>query len=146
MNRTLPRPNTKKYNVVIDVLLMIMIIVFLSIAIMFLPFLFWIKLILLFVVLLFFLEFYLRFLGVQIVKCYQHYASEETRRKCLCVPSCSEYAIICFKKKPFIIACFKIRKRLFKTCCGEYKVDKPQKNSLKILICLILEFVCRNYI
>ena len=37
-------------------------------------------------------EVYGRFLGIKVVECYQHYAKEETRRRCLCVPSCSESA------------------------------------------------------
>ena len=75
---------------------------------------------------LFFSEFYLRFLGVKIVECYQHYAKEETRRRCLCVPSCSEYAILCLKKYELIYALLKIRKRLFVTCKGDdYILDDP---------------------
>lgn len=84
------------------------------------------KMIIIIVGILVFSEFYSRFLGIKIVECYQHYAKEETRRRCLCVPSCSEYAILCFKKYIFIYALIKIRKRLFKTCRGEdYKIDWP---------------------
>ena len=84
------------------------------------------KWLVLLVALLLFSEFYLRFLGIKIVECYQHYSKEETRRRCLCVPSCSEYAILCFKKYVFVYAILKIRKRLFKTCKGEdYKIDWP---------------------
>jgi len=68
----------------------------------------------------------LRLLGVVAVKCYQHYASEGRRRRCLCKPTCSEYAILCFKKYIFVYALIKIHKRLFKTCKGEdYKIDWP---------------------
>ena len=71
-------------------------------------------------------EFSLRFLGIKTVECYQHYAREETRRKCLCVPSCSEYAILCFQKYELVYALLKIRKRLYVTCQGfEYIVDNP---------------------
>ena len=59
-----------------------------------------------------FSDFYLRFLGIKAVECYQHYAKEETRRKCLCVPSCSEYAILCLKKYELIKALLKIKKRI----------------------------------
>lgn len=74
-------------------------------------------------------ELYIRFCLFQTVKCYQHYAKEETRRKCMCIPSCSEYAIICLKKiYPLPIALIKIRTRLYKTCRGEdYKLDFPLK-------------------
>jgi putative component of membrane protein insertase Oxa1/YidC/SpoIIIJ protein YidD len=84
------------------------------------------KSIIVLVLILIFSELYLRFLGIKVVECYQHYAKEETRRRCLCVPSCSEYAILCFKKYFFIYAIMKIYKRLFKTCKGEnYKIDWP---------------------
>ena len=85
-----------------------------------------IKLITILVSHLLFSELYLRLLGIKIVECYQHYSKEETRRRCLCVPSCSEYAILCFKKYIFVYAIMKIYKRLFKTCKGEdYKIDWP---------------------
>ena len=80
--------------------------------------------------LLFIFELYIRFCLLQTVKCYQHYAKEETRRRCMCIPSCSEYAIICLEKIfPLAIALMKIRIRLYKTCRGEdYKLDFPLKN------------------
>ena len=72
------------------------------------------------------LELLPRIIGIFAIKCYQHYASEETRRRCLCVPSCSEYSIICLKKYELIHALLKIRKRLFKTCKGHrYVIDNP---------------------
>ena len=68
----------------------------------------------------------LRPLGIVFVKCYQHHASEERRRRCLCKPTCSEYAILCLKKYIFFYALYKIYKRLFVTCKGEdYKIDMP---------------------
>ena len=71
-------------------------------------------------------EAYGRFLAIKMVECYQHYASEEKRRSCKCVPSCSEYAILCFKKYELVYALIKIRKRLFVTCKGfDYIVDHP---------------------
>ena len=80
-----------------------------------------------FVVVIF--ETYLRFCFIVLIKCYQRYAKEDTRRRCKCIPSCSEYSIICLKKIfPLIIAFLKIRKRLFVTCDGgDYKVDFPNK-------------------
>lgn len=73
-----------------------------------------------------FSDLYLRFWGIKIVECYQHYAKAETRRRCLCVPSCSEYAILCLKKYELIYALSKIRKRLFVTCKGyDYIIDNP---------------------
>ena len=79
------------------------------------------------------LEGYLRFCLICAVKCYQGRAKEETRRRCKCIPSCSQYAIIALKSVfPLIIALLKIRKRLFVTCNGEeYKVDFPLKRMGK---------------
>lgn len=72
------------------------------------------------------LEFSLKFIGIKVIECYQHYATEETRRNCLCVPSCSEYAILCLKKFELIYALLKISKRLFFTCKGfDYIIDDP---------------------
>lgn len=71
-------------------------------------------------------ETYGRFLGIKVVECYQHYATEATRRKCKCVPSCSEYAVLCLKKYGLIKALLKIKKRLFVTCKGfAYILDDP---------------------
>ena len=54
-------------------------------------------------------------LCIKLVECYQHYAKEATRRKCLCKPTCSEYAIAVLKKYMLAVALYKIWKRLFKT-------------------------------
>ena len=74
-------------------------------------------------------EIYLRFCFVIVVKYYQAIAKEETRRRCQCIPSCSEYAVIALKRVfPLLHALLKIRKRLYITCNGEeYKIDFPTK-------------------
>ena len=127
--RELRRPSNKKYKVVIlfsiSLLLIPCTIVFpllLSIAMIY-------KFLLSMALLISTFEIYIRFCLIQTVKCYQHYAKEETRKRCMCVPSCSEYAIICLERIfPLIIALFKIRTRLYKTCKGEdYKLDFPFK-------------------
>ena len=65
-------------------------------------------------------------LCIGLVECYQHYAPEERRRRCLCMPTCSEYALLVLKKDFLPIALCKIRKRLFKTCRdGNYQKDFP---------------------
>ena len=70
--------------------------------------------------------FIARCLCIKLIECYQRYAKDETRRKCLCMPTCSEYAIIVLQTKPFVIAIYKIMKRLFRTCKGGiYKKDTP---------------------
>ena len=100
--RTLAKPKTKLFHVI--VLSVVFLILLSALCIILLNFGGLLQKILLTVFSVFiFSEIYLRFLGVKIVKCYQHYAKEETRRRCLCVPSCSEYAILCFKKYELVI-------------------------------------------
>ena len=72
------------------------------------------------------LDYTLRRFLVKVIECYQHYAKEETRRRCLCLPSCSQYAIIVLNQKCLFVAVYKISKRLFKTCRGwDPKLDLP---------------------
>lgn len=127
--RVLQRPNTSKAEVV---LLLVMVPPLLSVPVLFFFFArlrIVVRSIILFFGIILVHEAYLRFCLIQAVKCYQHYANEETRRRCLCIPSCSDYAILSLKTVfPLIIALFKIRKRLYVTCDGvEYKVDFPSK-------------------
>lgn len=69
---------------------------------------------------------FLKKICIKLVECYQHYAKEETRRKCVCIPSCSEYSIAVLKKYNIFKALNKIRIRLFKTCGGYgYIHDEP---------------------
>lgn len=126
MSRTLPRPKTTKLHVAFWVVLFVTLLTALVIGAVYLPLSPLWRIGLAVIVILLFLEFSLKFLGIKFVECYQHYASEERRRRCLCIPSCSEYAILCFKKYGFIRALVKIRKRLYRTCTGdEYKEDYP---------------------
>jgi len=61
-----------------------------------------------------------------IVRLYQKYASESTRRRCCCMPSCSEYALLALDKYIWPKALWKIYKRLTHTCMESgYKVDYP---------------------
>ena len=69
--------------------------------------------------------FWIKYIAIKLVECYQHYAKEETRRRCLCKPTCSEYAICVLKKYFVFVALYKIYKRLFKTCKNDYKIDFP---------------------
>ncbi len=64
---------------------------------------------------------------IKAIECYQHCAKEKTRRRCICVPSCSEYSIAVLKKYNIFKALNKIRIRLFKTCRGGfgYISDEP---------------------
>lgn len=132
-SRQLIRPNVKKWQVAIS----FVILSFLITASILLPILTrWgvlskIGLCVLLIFILF--ESYFRFCLILTVKCYQHYAKEETRRRCLCVPSCSQYAILSLKKIfPLLLALLKIRKRLYVTCKGEeYILDFPTQKMQK---------------
>ena len=69
---------------------------------------------------------FLKRICIKSIECYQHYAKEKTRRKCVCIPSCSEYSIAVLKKYNIFKALNKIRIRLFKTCGGYgYVQDEP---------------------
>lgn len=60
------------------------------------------------------------------VRLYQQYASEKTRRKCRCMPSCSEYALLALDKYWWPKALWLIYRRLTHTCMQPgYKVDYP---------------------
>lgn len=78
------------------------------------------------VLLLFFNIIVSRFICIDCVMLYQHYAPEEIRRRCLLKPTCSEYAIIALKKYGTIIGGCKIIYRLKFKCRGfYYYVDEP---------------------
>lgn len=78
-------------------------------------------------------ETYLRICFISLVRYYQSKAKETTRRRCKCIPSCSDYSILTLKTIfSFIFAIFKIKKRLFHTCGGSaYKIDFPTKRRSK---------------
>lgn len=125
--RVLARPKTTKWTVAWCVLLLLLLVGLPLTALWMLSDLSgWINLLISVVFVAIVLETYGRFLGIKAVECYQHYADEKTRRKCKCIPSCSEYAILCFQKYELVYALLKIRKRLYVTCQGfEYIVDNP---------------------
>ncbi len=60
------------------------------------------------------------------IRLYQRYAPEETRRKCLFKPTCSEYAILAIQKYGVIRGGMKAYDRLFHRCRGRiYRIDEP---------------------
>ncbi len=60
------------------------------------------------------------------VRLYQHYAKESTRRRCLCRPTCSEYAILAVKKYGAIIGFAMSLYRVLRKCRGSvYRIDYP---------------------
>lgn len=66
----------------------------------------------------------LRFSLIWFVRVYQHYAKSETRLRCCMTPSCSEYAILAFKKYGAIIGCIKTFGRLLR-CHPPGGIDYP---------------------
>lgn len=132
-SRKLSRPKTKKWQVA-TFFVVLPFLAFFAIA---LPLVFEVKtgyrILLICVSIFFVIEGYLRLCLIEIVKCYQHYAKEETRRRCKCIPSCSEYAILSLRGVfPLAVAIAKIKKRLYYTCDGEdYKIDFPNKKLEK---------------
>ncbi len=63
---------------------------------------------------------------IGMIRLYQRYAPEHVRRRCVCMPTCSEYGILCLQKYNLIKALLKIYKRLFKTCGpNDYIIDWP---------------------
>lgn len=80
-----------------------------------------------FLVLLLFLNIIIsRFIFIDCVMLYQHYAPEEIRRRCILKPTCSEYAIIVLRKYGTIIGGCKIIYRLKFKCRGLfYYIDEP---------------------
>ena len=62
---------------------------------------------------------------ISAVEVYQHYATEETRRRCTLMPSCSEYTLLALKKYNVFKALYKTYIRLTKECKGNYKIDYP---------------------
>lgn len=127
LTKPLQRPKTNFFSIAIILFIYCLFCGVLSFFILrlFLSFL-WLKVLL--ITFVWIVTFWLmaRRLFIKIIECYQHYAKESTRRKCLCMPTCSEYAIEVLRKDFLPIALSKIRKRLFVTCKnGFYKIDLP---------------------
>lgn len=74
---------------------------------------------------LLFLGTTIKYIFMKAIECYQHYASEELRRSCVCKPTCSEYALIALKKYNLIKACSLIYTRLTRGCSSDYHEDYP---------------------
>lgn len=66
----------------------------------------------------------LRFTFIWFVRIYQKYAKSETRLRCCMTPSCSEYAILAFKKYGAIIGGIKTFRRLLR-CHPPGGIDYP---------------------
>lgn len=65
-------------------------------------------------------------IAILLVLLYQRYAPETTRRKCTCKPSCSEYALVAFRKYGVFRGGYKVYIRLTRICGnGRYVIDYP---------------------
>ena len=72
------------------------------------------------------LIFCFKYVIIGIIKLYQHYAPEEIRRRCLFMPTCSEYAILAIRKYGGIIGILRTYYRLVYRCRGNiYQIDYP---------------------
>jgi putative component of membrane protein insertase Oxa1/YidC/SpoIIIJ protein YidD len=76
----------------------------------------------------FFIEmfFCFKYAVIGAIKMYQHYAPEEIRRRCLFMPTCSEYAIMAVQKYGGFIGLCKSYFRLMYLCKGNiYRIHYP---------------------
>ena len=72
------------------------------------------------------LFFCFKFALIGTIKLYQHYAPEEIRRRCLFMPTCSEYAILAIRKYGGLIGLCKSYYRLVYLCRGNiYRIHYP---------------------
>lgn len=68
----------------------------------------------------------LKWCVIDIIKLYQHYAPEHIRRRCILMPSCSEFAIIAIRKYGLIIGFFLTLYRLNHRCKGTiHRIEYP---------------------
>ncbi|MDR2558372.1 MAG: membrane protein insertion efficiency factor YidD [Oscillospiraceae bacterium] len=72
------------------------------------------------------LFFFSKYAIIGLIKLYQHYAPDEMRRRCLFMPTCSEYTILAVKKYGSIVGLCKSYYRLVFLCRGNiYKIHYP---------------------
>ena len=72
------------------------------------------------------LIFCFKYVIIGMIKLYQHYAPEEIRRRCLFMPTCSEYTVMAIHKYGTVIGLCKSYFRLFYRCRGNiYMIDYP---------------------
>ena len=124
--RSLPRPKTKIISVVFWLLAYLVVSFITTITVINIFEIINYRWLIYFISYIIFAFLFLKKICIKSIECYQHYAKEETRRKCVCIPSCSEYSIAVLKKYNIFKALNKIRIRLFKTCGGYgYVHDEP---------------------
>lgn len=70
--------------------------------------------------------FGLRWFLIDCIELYQRYATEEVRRRCLLMPTCSEFTILALSKYGLIIGLVLAYIRIFKRCRGNvYRIEYP---------------------
>ena len=127
--RTLTRPSITYKKAIQITLVFFCITIICSITIYFLLFSLGLNIPILLFLLIFYLVVFLfvaKKMSIGIIQLYQHYAPDSIRRKCMLMPTCSEYGIIVLNKYGFFIGWFKIFRRLFFTCKSSvYFIDAP---------------------
>ena len=127
--RTLTRPSITFKKAILITLVFFCITIICSITIYFLLFSLGLNISISLFLFIFYLVVFLfvaKKMSIGIIQLYQHYAPESIRRKCMLMPTCSEYGIIVLNKYGFFIGWFKIFKRLFFTCKSSvYFIDEP---------------------
>jgi len=70
--------------------------------------------------------FSLKNILIGMIRLYQHYASEDLRRRCIFQPTCSEYGILALQKHGVVVGLWKLWDRLVVRCQGNvYRIDYP---------------------
>lgn len=128
INREIKRPKTSiitamKYLIVLELATLLLAFI-LAKLLVFIGFRYSFILLHFFVSVILIIMFLKRF-SILFIELYQHYASEERRRKCTLKPSCSEYAILALNKYRILKALKMIYIRLFRKCNGIYSIDYP---------------------
>ena len=59
------------------------------------------------------------------ILCYQRYAPEDVRRRCMMMPSCSDYGLMSLNRHGPLKGSLATWKRLRSRCIGRYRVDFP---------------------
>lgn len=67
-----------------------------------------------------------RVIVILAIQLYQRYAPDHVRRRCLFMPTCSEYGIMAVRKHGAVIGLYKTYDRLINRCRGTiYRIDYP---------------------
>jgi len=128
LNRKLVKPNTDIFTFILWVL--IIEIISLSLTYILYRLFHWFGIVFSFSILYFVVSaimflIFLKKICIILIKLYQHYAPDEIRRRCILMPSCSEYALLALKKYNVFKGLYKIHIRLTTKCKGSYKIDYP---------------------